>query len=156
MDHFVKMESLSDYFVKAYILELALPLFQDGCFWKISHIFSSFTLQAIFLTTLFYLLASSGKQFKPLEWISGLNPHPSGSTFSLAVEEAIGYKSLSLSLSAEKQNRSEKKMIISSEPSQKNLEIYGGMAQKNLKIYGGRQIFLFQNLIKGYNFVFPS
>ncbi|XP_048730882.1 transmembrane protein 245-like isoform X2 [Ostrea edulis] len=45
---------------------------------------------AIFLTTLFYLLASSGKQFKPMEWISGLNPHPSGSTFSLAVQEAIG------------------------------------------------------------------
>ncbi|XP_062610140.1 transmembrane protein 245-like isoform X1 [Saccostrea cucullata] len=45
---------------------------------------------AIFLTTLFYLLASSGKQFKPMEWISGLNPHPSGSKFSLAVQEAIG------------------------------------------------------------------
>eukprot|EP00105_Crassostrea_gigas_P045548 XP_019929696.1 PREDICTED: transmembrane protein 245 isoform X3 [Crassostrea gigas] len=53
-------------------------------------ILNLFISAAIFLTTLFYLLASSGKQFKPLEWISGLNPHPSGSTFSLAVEEAIG------------------------------------------------------------------
>ncbi|KAK3104725.1 hypothetical protein FSP39_008694 [Pinctada imbricata] len=44
---------------------------------------------AIFLTTLFYLLASSGKQFKPMEWMSNLNPTQSGSKLSTAMEEAI-------------------------------------------------------------------
>ena len=49
-------------------------------------------LQVIFLTTLFYLLASSGEQYKPVELFMSMTPahgqHSSG--FGIAVEEAIG------------------------------------------------------------------
>ncbi|KAL5009474.1 hypothetical protein ScPMuIL_011779 [Solemya velum] len=44
---------------------------------------------AIFLTTLFYLLASSGDQYKPVEWFSSMSPSQSGSRFGQAVEEAV-------------------------------------------------------------------
>ncbi|KAJ8307177.1 hypothetical protein KUTeg_015261 [Tegillarca granosa] len=43
----------------------------------------------IFLTTLFYLLASSGKQYKPVELLTTISPTKSGGGFSQAVEEAI-------------------------------------------------------------------
>ena len=46
----------------------------------------------IFITTLFYLLAMSGKHYKPVEWFVNLSPTAgsTGSKFGLAVEEAIG------------------------------------------------------------------
>ncbi|XP_069121345.1 transmembrane protein 245-like isoform X2 [Argopecten irradians] len=43
----------------------------------------------IFLTTLFYLLATSGNQYKPLEWFSNLSPTQGTSVIGQAVEEAI-------------------------------------------------------------------
>ncbi|XP_033732626.1 transmembrane protein 245-like isoform X2 [Pecten maximus] len=43
----------------------------------------------IFLTTLFYLLATSGNQYKPLEWFSNLSPSQGTSVIGQAVEEAI-------------------------------------------------------------------
>ncbi|XP_071101496.1 transmembrane protein 245-like isoform X1 [Haliotis cracherodii] len=53
----------------------------------------NFIISAIlFLTTLFYLLASSGNQYKPLEWFSSMSPAGSqggGSKMGGAVEEAI-------------------------------------------------------------------
>ena len=50
----------------------------------------SLPFQVIFLTTLFYLLASSGDDYKPVEWFSSLSPQGSGgSKFGAAVEEAI-------------------------------------------------------------------
>ncbi|KAI0225530.1 hypothetical protein LSAT2_023727 [Lamellibrachia satsuma] len=46
----------------------------------------------IFITTLFYLLASSGEQYKPVEWFTRISPTQggSGNKFGQAVEEAIG------------------------------------------------------------------
>ncbi|XP_052804850.1 transmembrane protein 245-like isoform X3 [Mya arenaria] len=44
----------------------------------------------IFLTTLFYLLASSGDQYKPVEWFSGMSPTMGGNTFGQAVQDAVG------------------------------------------------------------------
>ncbi|KAL4229343.1 hypothetical protein ACF0H5_012382 [Mactra antiquata] len=46
----------------------------------------------IFLTTLFYLLASSGEQYKPIEWFSAMSPTggSSGTTFGQAVQDAVG------------------------------------------------------------------
>jgi hypothetical protein len=41
------------------------------------------------MTTLFYLLASSGNHYKPVEWFSGINPTQQGNSFGQAVEEAI-------------------------------------------------------------------
>ncbi|ESO88151.1 hypothetical protein LOTGIDRAFT_234712 [Lottia gigantea] len=51
----------------------------------------NFVLSAvIFLTTLFYLLASSGKTYKPVEWFTSVSMSSgSGSGFGQAVEEAI-------------------------------------------------------------------
>ena len=48
--------------------------------------------QAIFLTTLFYLLASSGDQYKPIEWFAGMSPTTGGNknTFGQAVQDAVG------------------------------------------------------------------
>ncbi|XP_060071913.1 transmembrane protein 245-like [Ylistrum balloti] len=43
----------------------------------------------IFLTTLFYLLATSGNQYKPLELFSNLSPTQGTSVIGQAVEEAI-------------------------------------------------------------------
>ncbi|CAH1775650.1 unnamed protein product, partial [Owenia fusiformis] len=45
----------------------------------------------VFLTTLFYLLASSGNTYKPVEWFSMLNPGggAQGNNIGQAVEEAI-------------------------------------------------------------------
>ena len=45
----------------------------------------------VFLTTLFYLLASSGDTYKPMEWVMSLTPAGGGGgKFGKAVEEAIG------------------------------------------------------------------
>ncbi|XP_041371505.1 transmembrane protein 245-like [Gigantopelta aegis] len=52
----------------------------------------NFVISAIlFLTTLFYLLAFSGDQYKPLEWFGGMGPGSSqgGGRIGTAVEEAI-------------------------------------------------------------------
>ena len=48
-------------------------------------------VQILFLTTLFYLLAFSGDQYKPLEWFGGMGPGSSqgGGRIGKAVEEAI-------------------------------------------------------------------
>ena len=48
--------------------------------------------QIIFLTTLFYLLASSGDQYKPIQWFSAMSPTAgtSGNTFGQAVQDAVG------------------------------------------------------------------
>ncbi|XP_060582573.1 transmembrane protein 245-like isoform X2 [Ruditapes philippinarum] len=45
----------------------------------------------IFLTTLFYLLASSGDQYKPIEWFSAMSPTAGtgGNTFGQAVQDAV-------------------------------------------------------------------
>ncbi|CAC5369447.1 Transmembrane protein 245 [Mytilus coruscus] len=45
---------------------------------------------AIFLTTLFYLLASSGDQYKPVEWFSSISVTHQGNSFGQAVQEAVG------------------------------------------------------------------
>jgi len=49
--------------------------------------------QIVFLTTLFYLLASSGNQYKPVELFVSLSPAQRGSdvTFGKAFEDAIGF-----------------------------------------------------------------
>ncbi|XP_052253030.1 transmembrane protein 245-like isoform X3 [Dreissena polymorpha] len=44
----------------------------------------------IFLTTLFYLLASSGDQYKPIAWFSAMSPTTGGNTFGQAVQDAVG------------------------------------------------------------------
>ncbi|XP_074652084.1 transmembrane protein 245-like isoform X2 [Tubulanus polymorphus] len=44
----------------------------------------------VFMTALFYLLASSGEQYKPIAWVMSLSPGGGGkSGFGLAVEKAI-------------------------------------------------------------------
>ncbi|OWF48593.1 Transmembrane protein 245 [Mizuhopecten yessoensis] len=48
-----------------------------------------FISSVIFLTTLFYLLATSGNQYKPLEWFSNLSPTQGTGGIGQAVEEAI-------------------------------------------------------------------
>ncbi|XP_045207789.2 transmembrane protein 245-like isoform X2 [Mercenaria mercenaria] len=46
----------------------------------------------IFLTTLFYLLASSGDQYKPIEWFATMSPTAGagGNTFGQAFQDAVG------------------------------------------------------------------
>jgi hypothetical protein len=41
------------------------------------------------MTTLFYLLASSGNHYKPVEWFSGINPTQQGNSFGQAVEGQV-------------------------------------------------------------------
>lgn len=50
-----------------------------------------FLSMMVFLTTLFYLLSSSGEHYKPIEWFSSLNPTQGqqGNKFGKAVEQAI-------------------------------------------------------------------
>uniref|UniRef100_A0A0L8I5K6 Transmembrane protein 245 n=1 Tax=Octopus bimaculoides TaxID=37653 RepID=A0A0L8I5K6_OCTBM len=46
---------------------------------------------AIFLTTLFYLLASSGDQYKPVQWFTAFgSPIQGGNNIGQAVEDAVG------------------------------------------------------------------
>ncbi|GAB1600200.1 transmembrane protein 245-like isoform X1 [Argonauta hians] len=46
---------------------------------------------AIFLTTLFYLLASSGDQYKPVQWFTAFgSPIQGGNSIGQAVEDAVG------------------------------------------------------------------
>ncbi|KAL3836498.1 hypothetical protein ACJMK2_021925 [Sinanodonta woodiana] len=45
---------------------------------------------SIFLTTLFYLLASSGDQYKPIDWFASMSPTTGGNTFGQAVQDAVG------------------------------------------------------------------
>ena len=45
--------------------------------------------QAIFLTTLFYLLASSGDQYKPVQWFITFAPMQGGNSIGQAVEDAV-------------------------------------------------------------------
>lgn len=44
---------------------------------------------AIFLTTLFYLLASSGDQYKPVQWFTAFAPMQGGNSIGQAVEDAV-------------------------------------------------------------------
>ena len=48
--------------------------------------------QVVFLTTLFYLLATSGSRYKPVELVMSLSPAQRGAdvAFGKAFEDAIG------------------------------------------------------------------
>lgn len=39
---------------------------------------------------MFYLLASSGDQYKPIEWFASMSPATGGNTFGQAVQDAVG------------------------------------------------------------------